>query len=55
MPSLNVGEIILRGSVIYLFLFILLRILRRGGGNHWYFRFTRYCTYRRCGTERDGE
>src|SRR5262245_18392401 len=32
MPSLNVGEIILRGSVVYLFLFILLRILRRGAG-----------------------
>jgi hypothetical protein len=32
MPSLNIGEIILRGSVIYLFLFVLLRILRRGAG-----------------------
>jgi uncharacterized membrane protein YcaP (DUF421 family) len=32
VPSLNVGEIILRGSVVYLFLFILLRILRRGAG-----------------------
>src|SRR5215467_12759564 len=32
MPSLNVGEIILRGSVVYLFLLILLRILRRGAG-----------------------
>lgn len=32
MPSLNIGEIILRGSIVYLFLFVLLRILRRGAG-----------------------
>jgi uncharacterized membrane protein YcaP (DUF421 family) len=32
VPSLNVAEIILRGSIVYLFLFVLLRILRRGAG-----------------------
>src|SRR5215475_14099321 len=32
MPSMHIGEIILRGSVVYLFLFVLLRILRRGAG-----------------------
>jgi hypothetical protein len=31
-PSLHVGEIILRGTVVYLFLFLLLRLLRRGAG-----------------------
>jgi len=30
MPSLHIGEIILRGTIVYLFLFVLLRILRRG-------------------------
>jgi uncharacterized membrane protein YcaP (DUF421 family) len=32
MPSLHIGEIILRGTVVYLFLFVLLRLLRRGAG-----------------------
>jgi uncharacterized membrane protein YcaP (DUF421 family) len=32
IPSLHIGEIILRGTVVYLFLFILLRLLRRGAG-----------------------
>jgi uncharacterized membrane protein YcaP (DUF421 family) len=32
MPSLHIGEIILRGTIVYLFLFVLLRILRRGAG-----------------------
>ena len=32
VPSLSILEIILRGSLIYLFLFIVLRVLRRGAG-----------------------
>jgi uncharacterized membrane protein YcaP (DUF421 family) len=32
MPSLHIAEIILRGTIVYLFLFVLLRILRRGAG-----------------------
>ena len=32
VPSLHIGEIVLRGTIVYLFLFILLRILRRGAG-----------------------
>lgn len=32
IPSLSILEIILRGSLIYLFLFIVLRVLRRGAG-----------------------
>ena len=32
MPSLPIAEIILRGTIVYLFLFVLLRILRRGAG-----------------------
>jgi len=32
VPSLSILEIVLRGSLIYLFLFILLRFLRRGAG-----------------------
>ena len=32
IPSLHIGEIVLRGSVVYLFLFVLLRVLRRGAG-----------------------
>jgi len=32
VPSLHIGEIILRGTVVYLFLFVLLRLLRRGAG-----------------------
>jgi uncharacterized membrane protein YcaP (DUF421 family) len=31
-PSLHIGEIILRGTIVYLFLFVLLRLLRRGAG-----------------------
>jgi uncharacterized membrane protein YcaP (DUF421 family) len=31
-PSLHTGEIILRGTIVYLFLFVLLRLLRRGAG-----------------------
>ena len=32
VPSLSILEVILRGSLIYLFLFIVLRVLRRGAG-----------------------
>lgn len=32
MPSLHLGEVVLRGTVVYLFLFFLLRILRREAG-----------------------
>jgi uncharacterized membrane protein YcaP (DUF421 family) len=32
MPSLHIGEIILRGTIVYLFLFVLLRMLKRGAG-----------------------
>jgi uncharacterized membrane protein YcaP (DUF421 family) len=32
VPSLHVGEIILRGTLVYLFLFFLLRVLRREAG-----------------------
>jgi uncharacterized membrane protein YcaP (DUF421 family) len=32
VPSLSIFEIVLRGSLIYLFLFIVLRVLRRGAG-----------------------
>ncbi len=31
-PSLHPGEIILRGSIVYLFLFLVLRFVRRGVG-----------------------
>jgi uncharacterized membrane protein YcaP (DUF421 family) len=31
-PSLHIAEIILRGTIVYLFLFVLLRIVRRGAG-----------------------
>lgn len=32
VPSLSLWEVILRGSLIYLFLFVVLRVLRRGAG-----------------------
>jgi uncharacterized membrane protein YcaP (DUF421 family) len=32
IPSMHIGEIFLRGTVVYLFLFFLLRILRREAG-----------------------
>lgn len=32
IPSLSIWEVILRGSLIYLFLFVVLRVLRRGAG-----------------------
>ena len=32
VPSLHLGEVVLRGTVVYLFLFFLLRILRREAG-----------------------
>jgi uncharacterized membrane protein YcaP (DUF421 family) len=32
IPSLHLGEIILRGTIVYLFLFVLLRLLKRGAG-----------------------
>ena len=32
VPSLSIFEVILRGSLIYLFLFVVLRVLRRGAG-----------------------
>jgi uncharacterized membrane protein YcaP (DUF421 family) len=33
VPSMHVGEIVLRGTLVYLFLFFLLRILRREAGH----------------------
>ncbi|OGU23543.1 MAG: hypothetical protein A2580_09420 [Hydrogenophilales bacterium RIFOXYD1_FULL_62_11] len=33
VPSMHLGEVVLRGSLVYLFLFTLLRILRREAGN----------------------
>lgn len=32
VPSLHLGEVVLRGTLVYLFLFFLMRILRRGAG-----------------------
>ena len=32
VPSLSILEVILRGTLIYLFLFVVLRVLRRGAG-----------------------
>src|SRR5215203_4940669 len=32
VPYMSIPEIILRGTLIYLFLFIVLRVLRRGAG-----------------------
>lgn len=32
IPSLSIAEVLLRGTVIYLFIFVLLRILRREAG-----------------------
>jgi uncharacterized membrane protein YcaP (DUF421 family) len=32
VPSLHIGEIFLRGTIVYLFLFVVLRILRREAG-----------------------
>ena len=32
VPSLHLEEIILRGSIVYLFLFLVLRFVRRGAG-----------------------
>ena len=32
VPSLHIGEIILRGTIVYLFIFIAFRVLRRGAG-----------------------
>ena len=33
VPSLNIGEIILRGTIVYLFIFVVFRVLRRGAGS----------------------
>jgi uncharacterized membrane protein YcaP (DUF421 family) len=33
VPSLHIGEVVLRGTLVYLFLFFLLRILRREAGD----------------------
>jgi uncharacterized membrane protein YcaP (DUF421 family) len=32
VPSIHLGEIILRGTIVYLFLFAVFRVLRRGAG-----------------------
>jgi uncharacterized membrane protein YcaP (DUF421 family) len=32
VPSLHIGEIVLRGTIVYLFIFIVFRVLRRGAG-----------------------
>jgi uncharacterized membrane protein YcaP (DUF421 family) len=32
VPSLSIFEVILRGTLVYLFLFVVLRVLRRGAG-----------------------
>lgn len=32
VPSLHLGEVVLRGTLVYLFLFFMMRILRRGAG-----------------------
>ncbi len=32
VPSLHIGEIVLRGTVVYLFIFGVFRVLRRGAG-----------------------
>jgi uncharacterized membrane protein YcaP (DUF421 family) len=32
VPSLHIGEIIVRGTIVYLFLFVVLRLLRRQAG-----------------------
>ena len=32
VPSLPIGEIILRGTIVYLFIFTVFRVLRRGAG-----------------------
>ena len=31
-PTIHLGEIVVRGTIVYLFLFALLRVLRRGAG-----------------------
>lgn len=33
VPTLSLGEVVLRGTLVYLFLFLLLRILRREAGH----------------------
>lgn len=33
VPSLSLFEVVLRGTLVYLFLFIVLRVLRRGAGS----------------------
>lgn len=33
VPTLSIGEVVLRGTLVYLFLFFLLRILRREAGH----------------------
>ena len=33
VPSMHLGEVVLRGTVVYLFLFFLLRIMRREAGH----------------------
>lgn len=33
VPAMHVGEIVLRGTAVYLFLFFLLRMLRREAGH----------------------
>ena len=32
VPSLHLAEVVLRGTIVYLFLFIVLRVLRREAG-----------------------
>lgn len=32
VPTLSIGEVVLRGTLVYLFLFFLMRILRRVAG-----------------------
>ncbi len=33
MPTVNLGEIILRGTIVYIFLFFLMRVMRRESGS----------------------
>ena len=53
VPTVQLGEIFLRGTIVYLFILFVLRLLRREAGS-LSISVARRCPHCRCSTERDG-
>ena len=55
VPAIGLAEVVLRGSIMYLALFAILRFIGRRQAGHWASRPTRHRPNRRCGAERIGQ